>query len=188
MKTSSRREVIVERAADDQSNRHQQRDSDRVGIIRFLFVRVLFQQLVSSPFGRDGRTLGTDLGDRGVQSTWLSTLSSAWLRVLGTLIGSIISATYLSFWPFNPFGMAACIFATVLVCHAAGIPGHAQLAAITVALIMVISTMDPTVSPITSAALRFSESCLGTAMAVLAVEIWARGDGVVQPGVPGDAR
>ena len=123
-----------------------------------------------------------------LQSTWRGTLSSAWLRVLGTLIGSIISAAYLSFLPFNPFGMAACIFAMVLVCHALGIPGHAQLAAITVALIMVISTMDPTVSPITSAALRFSESCLGTAMAVLAVEIWARGDGAVQPGVPGDAR
>ena len=84
--------------------------------------------------------------------------------------------------------MAACIFVTVLVCHAAGVPDHARLAAMTVALIMVISSMDSTVSPITSAALRFIESCLGTAMAVLAVEIWPRGDGAVQPGVPGDAR
>jgi uncharacterized membrane protein YccC len=123
-----------------------------------------------------------------LQSTWRSTLSSAWLRVLGTLIGSIISAAYLFLLPFNPFGMAACIFATVLLCHAAGIPGHAQLAAITVALIMVVSSMDSTVSPITSAALRFSECCLGTAMAVLAVDIWPRGDGAVQSGVPGDAR
>ena len=123
-----------------------------------------------------------------LQSTWHSTLSSAWLRVLGTLIGSIISAAYLSFLPFNPFAMAACIFVTVLVCHAAGVPDHARLAAMTVALIMVISSMDSTVSPITSAALRFIESCLGTAMAVLAVEIWPRGDGAVQPGVPGDVR
>ena len=67
METSGRREVIVERAEDDQSNRHQQRDSDRVGIISFVFVRLLFQQLVSSPFGRDGRTLGTDLGGRGAR-------------------------------------------------------------------------------------------------------------------------
>ena len=109
-----------------------------------------------------------------LQSTWRGTLSLAWLRVLGTLIGSIISAAYLSFLPFNPFGMVACIFATVLVCHALGIPGHAQLAAITVALIMVISTMDSTLSPITSVALRFSESCLGTAMAVLGRDLGAR--------------
>lgn len=65
MKTSRRREVIVERAADDQSNRHQQRASDRAGIVSFVFVRLLFQQLVSSPFGRDGRILGPDLGGRG---------------------------------------------------------------------------------------------------------------------------
>jgi uncharacterized membrane protein YccC len=123
-----------------------------------------------------------------LQSTWRSTLSSAWLRVLGTLIGSIISAVYLSLLPFNPFGMAACIFVTVLICHAAGIPDHARLAALTVALIMVVSSIDSTVSPITNAALRFSESCLGTAMAVLAVKIWLRSDGAVQPGVLGDAR
>ena len=123
-----------------------------------------------------------------LESTWRSTLSSAWLRVLGTLIGSIISAVYLSLLPFNPFGMAACIFATVLICHAAGIPDHARLASITVALIMVISSIDSTVSPITNAALRFIESCLGTGMAVLAVEIWPRDDGAVQPGVTGDTR
>jgi uncharacterized membrane protein YccC len=84
--------------------------------------------------------------------------------------------------------MAACIFVTVLICHAAGIPDPARLAAMTVALIMVISSMDSTVSPIISAMLRFSESCLGTAMAVLAVEIWSQGDEAVQPGIPRDAR
>jgi uncharacterized membrane protein YccC len=84
--------------------------------------------------------------------------------------------------------MAACIFATVLVCYAAGIPDSVRLAAVTVALIMVISSIDSTVSPITNAALRFGESCLGTAMAVLAVEIWPQGDGAVQPGVPGNTR
>jgi uncharacterized membrane protein YccC len=123
-----------------------------------------------------------------LQATWRTTMSSAWLRVLGTLIGAIISAAYLSLLPFNPFGMAACIFATVLVCYAAGIPDSARLAAITVALIMVVSSIDSTVSPITNAALRFSESCLGTAIAVLAVEIWPQGDEAVQPGVPGNTR
>jgi hypothetical protein len=29
------------------------------------YLRLLFQQLVSSSFGGDGRILGTDLGDRG---------------------------------------------------------------------------------------------------------------------------
>ena len=107
-----------------------------------------------------------------LQVDWRGTLSSAWLRVLGTLVGAIVSALYLWFLPFDPLGMAGCIFATVLLCHAVGIPDPARLAAVTVALIMVIHTLDPSVSPIVSAALRFSESFLGAAVAVLAVRLW----------------
>ena len=73
--------------------------------------------------------------------------------------------------------MAGCIFLTVLLCHAMGIPGPARLAALTVALSMIIFTLDPAVSPIVPAALRFTESFLGAAGAVLAVRLWpaARG-------------
>jgi hypothetical protein len=71
---------------------------------------------------------------------------------------------------------------------AEGIPDSARLAAKTVAHIMVVSSIDSTVSPITNAVLSFSKFCLGTALAVLAVEIWPRGDEAVQAGVPGDAR
>jgi uncharacterized membrane protein YccC len=147
-----------------------------------------FTSLFHRPSAQMGGLWALISGIIVLQSTWGSTLSSAWLRVIGTLIGSIISAAYLSLLPFNAFGMAACIFATVLVCYAAGIPDSVRLAAVTVALIMVISSIDSTVSPITNAALRFGESCLGTAMAVLAVEIWPQGDGAVQPGVPGNTR
>jgi flagellar biosynthesis protein FliR len=68
--------------------------------------------------------------------------------------------------------MAASIFATVVLCDAARIPDHARLAAITVVVIMVITSIDPTLNPIQNAALRFSESCIGTAMAVFAVLLW----------------
>jgi uncharacterized membrane protein YccC len=144
-----------------------------------------FSSLFHRPSAEMGGLWALISGVVVLQATWRTTLSSAWLRVLGTLIGSIISAAYLSLLPFNPFGMAVCIFVTVLICYSAGIPDPARLAAITVALIMVISSIDSTVSPITNAALRFAESCLGTAMAVLAVEIWPQGVEAVQSGVPG---
>lgn len=115
-----------------------------------------------------------------LQEDWHGTLSSAWLRVLGTLVGATVSAIYLSFVAFDPFGMAACIFATVLLCHAAGIPDPARLAAVTVALIMVIFTIDPAVSPVASAALRFAESFLGAAIAVLVVRLWPVGDAALK--------
>jgi uncharacterized membrane protein YccC len=107
-----------------------------------------------------------------LQATRRTTWSSAWLRVLGTLIGSIIGAVYLSLLPFSAIGMAVSIFGTVLLCHAARIPDHARLAALTVAVIVVLSSVNQALSPILNAALRFAESCIGTALAVLAVVTW----------------
>jgi uncharacterized membrane protein YccC len=108
-----------------------------------------------------------------LQETRRDTWSSAWLRVLGTAIGSVISAAYLTVLPFSSIGMAASIFATVLLCHAVRIPNHARLAATTVAVIMVTASLHPTLNPIQNAALRLCESSIGTAMAVLTVLIWA---------------
>ena len=108
-----------------------------------------------------------------LQATRGGTWSSAWIRVLGTLVGSIVSAVYLSWLPFSALGMAASIFVTVLLCHAARIPDHAaRLAALTVAVVMVLSSLNPTLMPILSAALRFGESCVGTAMALIVVLSW----------------
>jgi uncharacterized membrane protein YccC len=107
-----------------------------------------------------------------LQATRRTTWSSAWLRVLGTLIGSVIGAVYLSLLPFSAIGMAVCIFGTVLLCHAARIPDHARLAALTVAVIIVLSSINQALSPLLNAALRFAESCIGTALAVLAVLMW----------------
>jgi uncharacterized membrane protein YccC len=118
-----------------------------------------------------------------LQATRRNTLSSAWLRILGTGIGAIVSAAYLFFLPFSPIGMAATILITVLLCHAARIPDHARLAAITVVVIMVVAGLNPALNPVLSATLRFCESCIGTAMAVLAVLIWSEGERATQHGV-----
>jgi uncharacterized membrane protein YgaE (UPF0421/DUF939 family) len=104
-----------------------------------------------------------------LQATQKDTWSLAWIRILGTAIGSVVSAVYLMILPFSPVGMAAAIFVTMMICYAARIPSHARLAALTVLLIMVTSSMHPQLDPILNAALRFSESCIGTTMAVLIV-------------------
>jgi uncharacterized membrane protein YccC len=78
-----------------------------------------------------------------LQATRGTTLSSAGLRVLGTLIGSIIAAAYLCLLGFSAVVMAACIFGTVFLCHAARIPDHARLAALTVGVVMVLSSENP---------------------------------------------
>ena len=106
------------------------------------------------------------------QATSKEALSSASLRILGSAIGAATSAVYLTLLPFHPAGMAVAIFATVLLCAAVKVPSHGRLAAITVIVVMVTSSLDPKLSPGLNALLRFAESCIGTGVAVLAVLIW----------------
>ena len=105
------------------------------------------------------------------QATSKEALSSASLRILGSAIGAATSAVYLTLLPFHPAGMALAIFATLLLCAAVNVPSHGRLAAITVIVVMVTSSLDPKLSPGLNALLRFAESCIGTGVAVLAVLI-----------------
>jgi uncharacterized membrane protein YccC len=107
-----------------------------------------------------------------VQGTRGDTWSSASLRIVGTAIGSVISAAYLIVMSFSAIGMAVSMVVTVLVCYGIRIPDHARLAAITVSVIMVTASLNPTMNPIENAALRFFESCIGTMLAVVAVFVW----------------
>ena len=106
------------------------------------------------------------------QGTRKDTVSSASMRVLGSAIGAMTSALYLTLLPFHPLGMAVTILATVLICNAINIPSHGRLAAITVIVIMVTGSLDPALSPGLNALLRFVESCIGTGVAVLEVVLW----------------
>ena len=107
-----------------------------------------------------------------LQATQGDTLASAGLRILGTLIGALISAAYLSILPFSAIGMAVTVFFTVLLCHLARVPDHARLAAITVSVVMVAASLNPELNPLQNAALRFIESAIGTGTAVVAILLW----------------
>ncbi len=110
-----------------------------------------------------------------MQATWSETESSASLRVLGSLIGAVIAAVFLSFLPFSVIGMAVCIALTVIVCQLFGIPSHARLASITVAVVMVFSVLSPEITPVINAALRFIEVVIGATVAVLVSRFWPFG-------------
>lgn len=62
--------------------------------------------------------------------------------------------------------------ATGGLCFVLRIPAHAQLAALAVAVVMVVSSLHPTLDPLVNATLRFGEACIGTALAVFAMLLW----------------
>ena len=70
--------------------------------------------------------------------------------------------------------MAVSVGLTVLLCQMVEVPDHGRLAAITVALVMVISSGNPELSPFANAALRFIKSVIGAGTAVLAVLLWPK--------------
>lgn len=109
------------------------------------------------------------------QASRRDTLSSASLRVLGSAIGAATSALVLSQVPFHPLGMAVTIAITVWICTALNVPSHGRLAAITVIVVMVTASLDPKLSPVLNALLRFLESCIGTLVALLEVRLWPPG-------------
>ena len=99
------------------------------------------------------------------------TTTSASLRVIGSAIGAMTSAVYLS---FLPIGIGVAIFATGLVCTTLNIPSHMRLSAITVLVVMVTASLDPKLSPAINALLRFAESCIGSAIAFLLAALWPK--------------
>ncbi|TAJ45626.1 FUSC family protein [Methanofollis fontis] len=110
-----------------------------------------------------------------MQERRADTESSALLRVLGSLIGAVFAAAYLLVLPFNPVGMALLIGITVLACQAIAVPAHGRLAAVTVGVVMVFSTLNPETGPVLNAALRFGEVVIGSCVAVLAVRLLPEG-------------
>jgi uncharacterized membrane protein YccC len=99
-------------------------------------------------------------------------VSVVWRHILATLVGAAVAASYLSLLPFNAIGLAASIFVGVLLSHAFRIPREASLAALAIGVVMVVSSLHPTLHPLLSAVLRFIEACIGTVMASLAIVLW----------------
>lgn len=102
-----------------------------------------------------------------LQATREQTESAARLRVIGTLIGAILSGLYLQVTSFSVFGMALCVFATVLLCQRIGVPDNARLASATVVVVMALSVLHPDMPAFINAGLRFTESAIGAGCALL---------------------
>ena len=104
-----------------------------------------------------------------LQSTIRETLQSSLLRTIGTFIGALVCALYLSLFGFSLLGMALCTGLTLSICYLLDIFEYARLAAVTVIIIAAIDQTTHGVSPFMNAFLRFSESTIGVGVCILSV-------------------
>jgi uncharacterized membrane protein YgaE (UPF0421/DUF939 family) len=104
-----------------------------------------------------------------LQSTIRETLKSSLLRTIGTFIGALVCALYLSLFGFSLIGMALCAGLTLSICYLLDIFEYARLAAATVVIIAAVSRQSPDIPPFLNAFLRFSESTIGVGVCILCV-------------------
>ncbi len=125
-----------------------------------------FTQMIHEPTSLVGGLWAAISGIIVCESTARETLHSAKIRIIGSLTGAIISGVYLVFFPFTILGFAICIALGVLLCYFFKIQHSIKLTAITISVILIVSTVEKELHPIINAGLRFVESAIGTALAL----------------------
>jgi uncharacterized membrane protein YccC len=126
---------------------------------------------ITSTFAPIGALWAVIVGVSVMQENWISTVEKARFQILGGLVGAILSLVYLKFLPFNPVGMVLVMGFAVFLCLILNSPDYSTPAALTVAVILVFSHINPELSPFMNAGLRFSEVIIGSAIAILIVRL-----------------
>jgi len=95
------------------------------------------------------------------------------LRLGGTLIGAAVSALYLTLWPFSPLGLGLAAGVGMAIGAACRLSDGGRLAAITVAVIMILSVINPGLPPLGNAVLRTIEAGVGSGIALAVAWGWS---------------
>lgn len=102
-----------------------------------------------------------------LEATNKETFSSAKNRIVGTLIGALVSGFYLFFFQFTIIGFLITIGVGVLLCLLLKLHASIKLTTITISVIVIVSAISKDLHPLTNAGLRFVESAIGTATAII---------------------
>jgi len=114
-----------------------------------------------------GALWATITGTVALADTYSSTVAKARLQLLGGLVGAIAGFIYLSFFPFNIFGMMVMILLVVSLCHATQLSGYSPGAAMNLAVILIFSSINPELTPIMNSGLRLAEMAIGCIFAII---------------------
>jgi len=102
-----------------------------------------------------------------LEGTARDSLRSAKTRIIGTLIGAIISGIYLHFFDFSIPGYAVSVGIGILIYYIFKLNHAAKLTGITISVILIVTAVEKELHPMMNAGLRFIESAIGTAIALL---------------------
>lgn len=108
-----------------------------------------------------------------VQAYLGGTYQAAWVRFLGTFVGSVIGCLCTIVLGSNAISLGFSVFGTIAVCSALNLKDSVRIASISVAVLMVLWGLRPDISPWTFAIFRFMDSCIGILIAVIVAHtVW----------------
>ena len=90
----------------------------------------------------------------------------ALVRISGSFLGAVISCILLAFLPVNFYSIFFIIFITAFTCKIINFEEGLRLAALTAAIIIAVSFVDPGVKYYLNSTARFIESCCGSFLAI----------------------
>lgn len=101
-----------------------------------------------------------------LQGDFKTSLSAAWIRVLGTFIGVLIAYAYMEWFPFSPLGMALSVSVLISICMLLKMPDSGRLAVLNMVVILIISIIHKNTPPYMNCLLRFIEATVGTGIGI----------------------
>lgn len=89
------------------------------------------------------------------------------IRVKASIIGATIATVYLTMFDFHVVGLGVCAFIAVLFNFSFNSKEGIKPTGVTIAVILLISTMNADINPMLNSSLRVLESALGCTVAIV---------------------
>lgn len=136
-----------------------------------ILLAYLVGMYVTGPIHSASRWMGAMLACTSVvvvlqRPGYKESLSFGWTRVFGTFIGALVAYLYLAFLPFTVAGMLMTVFVLEMLFMLLNIYNNGHIATVTLLIIMLVSQMNPNVSPLMNCFLRFFESAVGVCVGI----------------------
>lgn len=93
--------------------------------------------------------------------------SAAWIRILGSFLGAATSYVFSMLMGYTMPALAVCVFITVILTSLFQIKVTFRLASLTAAIVIIVGSLEPAVSPLINAFSRFAESAIGAVIAII---------------------
>ncbi|CRX38744.1 FUSC family protein [Estrella lausannensis] len=132
-----------------------------------LFLGVGFSQILDRPDSLVSGMWAVVTAIVVVQGNLGSTYMAAWVRFLGTLIGTMMAGICTTLFGSNAISLGFSNFITVALCSVFQIKDSVRIASLTVTVLMVLWRLRPEISPWAFGFFRLMDSCLGILVAVV---------------------